>query len=92
MRSVTAAGAEDQQSVTSIRHSVPVIKVKQKEMAIWAVISELNSIETMRTLSYVCDAFKRLGRAELAEKLWSEAQKEDFYLNPLAKQEVDAHI
>lgn len=70
----------EHQQATSIRHSVQTVKKDNKEMAIWAIVSELNTVETMKQLSYVCDALTKLGHKGLADRIWAEAMKEDFYL------------
>lgn len=79
-------GSPEQESVLYQEHSVATVVTKDGPKAIWAVVSDFNNIETMRMLSVVCDAFKRLGRTELSEKLWAVAKQEDFGINPLAKQ------
>ncbi len=81
-------GTTEQESALFQHHSVQTVQTKTGEKAIWAVVSDFNNIETMRMLSVVCDAFAKLGRHELAQRLWAEAKKEDFGLNPLAKQEA----
>ncbi len=79
-------GSAEQESALFHAHSVQTVHTKSGDKAIWAIVSDFNNIETMRMLSVVCDAFKKLGRNELAERLWAEAKKEDFMINPLAKQ------
>lgn len=82
-------GIAEQKNALQTSHSVSRVKDK----AIWAVVSEFDATQTMKTLAFVCDAFRKLGRKELADRLWAEASKEDFGLNPLAKQEADhAHL
>lgn len=85
-------GSTEQESALFHEHSVQTVQTKGGEKAIWAVVSDFNNIETMRMLAVVCDAFKKLGRTELADRLWTEAKREDFGLNPLANQEHEGSI
>lgn len=80
----------EQESALFHEHSVQTIHTQEGDKAIWAIASDFNNLETMRMLSVVCDAFKKLGRVELAEKLWAVAKQEDFGINPLAHQSEEA--
>lgn len=82
-------GTVEEESALFHEHSLQTISTTQGEKAIWAVVSDFNSLETLKMLSVCCDAFRKLGRKELADRIWTEAKKEDFGLNPLSNHNLE---
>lgn len=76
-------GSVEAESVLYHEHSVQTVKTPEGEKAIWAIVSDFNTMETMRMLSVVCDAFRKLGRRNLANGLWNLARCEDFGINKI---------
>lgn len=58
-----------EQSQTSVEHSVQEVKTKNGEKWLWAIVSE-PTLKDATHISMLCvDAYKKLGRPEVAEDL-----------------------
>lgn len=60
------------------------------DKAIWAVISEFNTIEACRTFMYLTDALVKLGKPQLAKDLLTRMKVEDWYFNEDHKRVLDS--
>lgn len=55
--------------VWEIEQTVQTVKTPQGEMALWAIVSEFNVIESAKMVKLCVNAFNRLGREDVSEKL-----------------------